>query len=49
MTRADKEDTDSLAFWHRQKWDQSMVVFAIYSDLPNEPALQAVWDNYQVS
>ena len=41
----DKDDTLSYDFWNGQKWNQEMVVYAIYSD-PGDEVEKAVWDRY---
>jgi len=45
MTRVDKDDRLSVDFWNDQKWNQEMVIYAIYSD-PGDEAEQATWDQY---
>lgn len=46
FTRMDKNDQVWIDFWHAQKWDQDMIIFAIYSN-PGDDEAQAVWDSYQ--
>lgn len=45
MTRVDKENKLSCDFWDSQKWNQEMIIYAIYSD-PDDEAEQAVWDRF---
>jgi len=36
------------AFWQSLGWENDMTIYSIYSDVPGDPALQRVWDEYQV-
>jgi len=45
-TRVDVDEPDRLSFWNTLKWSQDTVNFTIYDNLPSDPDLQAVWDNY---
>lgn len=44
--RVDLEEAEQLSFWESLGWSNDMTVYAIYSNVPTEPKLQAVWDNY---
>ncbi len=36
------------AFWQSLGWENDMTIYSIYSNVPGDPALQRVWDEYQV-
>ncbi len=35
------------AFWQSHGWENDMTIYSIYSNVPGDPALQNVWDEYQ--
>jgi ribosomal protein S18 acetylase RimI-like enzyme len=40
------DDSEAMAFWRAAGWDQDTVLFALYADVPGDPALQAIWDDF---
>ena len=41
------EEEDLRAFWQSLQWENDMTIYSIYSDVPGDPNLQRVWDEYQ--
>lgn len=42
------EEERLRAFWQALGWENDMTIYSIYSNVPGDPALQRVWDDYQV-
>jgi hypothetical protein len=42
------EEEELRAFWQSLGWENDMTIYSIYSNVPGDPALQSVWDGYQV-
>ncbi|MEO8972402.1 MAG: GNAT family N-acetyltransferase [Ktedonobacteraceae bacterium] len=45
-----KECPDEKAlrtFWQSLGWENDMTIYSIYSDVPGDPILQSVWNEYQ--
>lgn len=43
----DPECVESAAFWQSLGWDNDMTIFSIYSNVPGDPRLQRIWDEYR--
>ncbi len=41
------EEEELRAFWQMLGWENDMTIYSIYSDVPGDPILQQVWDEYQ--
>jgi hypothetical protein len=41
------EEPEQRAFWHSLGWVNDSTIYAIYSSVPGDPALQHVWDEYR--
>ncbi len=41
------EEGAQRAFWQSLGWENGMTIYSIYSNVPGDPALQRVWDQYQ--
>ncbi|HEX9134391.1 MAG TPA: GNAT family N-acetyltransferase [Ktedonobacteraceae bacterium] len=41
------EEGELRAFWRSLGWENDMTIYSIYSDVPGDPTLQSVWDEYQ--
>ncbi len=41
-------EEEQRAFWQSLGWQNDMTTFSIYSNVPGDPPLQRVWDEYQV-
>lgn len=46
-TLIDVEEPAQMAFWKQLNWSPDMMRFSVYSNVPADPDLQAVWDSYQ--
>jgi Acetyltransferase (GNAT) family len=42
------KEGEQRAFWQSLGWENDMTIYSIYSDVPGDPPLQRVWDEYQV-
>lgn len=42
------KEGEQRAFWQSLGWENDMTIYSIYSNVPGNPALQHVWDGYQV-
>ena len=42
------EEEELRAFWHELGWDNDMTIYSIYSNVPGDPDLQRIWDEYLV-
>lgn len=40
------EEGEQRAFWQSLGWENDMTIYSIYSNVPGEPTLQRVWDEY---
>ena len=47
-TKVAVDEPDTMQFWHRLGWSQDTANFSIYSNVPANPELQGVWDNFPV-
>jgi Acetyltransferase (GNAT) family len=43
------EEGEQRAFWQSLGWENDMTIYSIYSDVPGNPTLQHVWDEYRAS
>ena len=41
------EEGEPRSFWQSLGWENDMTIFSIYSNVPGDPALQRIWDEYQ--
>ncbi|HLI88317.1 MAG TPA: GNAT family N-acetyltransferase [Ktedonobacteraceae bacterium] len=41
------EEPEQRAFWQSLGWVNDMTIYSIYSDVPGDPALQRVWNEYR--
>jgi hypothetical protein len=41
------EEGDLRSFWNSLGWENDMSLYSIYSNVPGDPALQRIWDEYQ--
>lgn len=41
------DEAEQRSFWQSLEWENDMTIFSIYSNVPGDPALQHVWDEYQ--
>lgn len=41
------DEAELRAFWQSLGWENAMSIFSIYSNVPGDPTLQHVWDEYQ--
>jgi ribosomal protein S18 acetylase RimI-like enzyme len=41
------EEAEQRVFWQSLGWENDMTIYSIYSNVPGNPALQRVWDEYQ--
>ena len=41
------EEGELRPFWNSLEWENDMTIFSIYSNVPGDPALQRIWDEYQ--
>jgi hypothetical protein len=41
------DEPEQRAFWQSLGWVNDMTIYSIYSDVPGDPALQRVWDEYR--
>ena len=41
------EEAEQRAFWQSLGWENDMTIYSIYSNVPGDPTLQQVWDEYQ--
>ncbi len=41
------EEEELRAFWQSLGWENDMTIFSIYSNVPGDPALQRIWNEYQ--
>lgn len=46
-TRVATDEPGERTFWRSLGWDNTMTIFSIYSNVPGDPRLQQVWDEYQ--
>ena len=42
------KEGEQRAFWQSLGWENGMTIYSIYSNVPGDPPLQRVWDEYQV-
>lgn len=43
----DCPEAESRAFWQSLGWENDMTIYSIYSNVPGDPALQRIWDEYR--
>ena len=43
------EEEEQRAFWQSLGWENDMTIYSIYSNVPGDPALQRVWNEYQAN
>jgi Acetyltransferase (GNAT) family len=43
------EEEEQRAFWQSLGWENDMTIYSIYSNVPGDPALQRIWNEYQAS
>jgi hypothetical protein len=41
------EEEELRAFWQSLGWENDMTIYSIYGNVPGDPTLQSVWDEYQ--
>src|SRR5713101_11951 len=41
------EEGELRSFWNSLEWENDMTIFSIYRNVPGDPALQRIWDEYQ--
>ena len=41
------EEEELRAFWRSLGWENDMTIFSIYSNVPGDPALQRIWNEYR--
>jgi hypothetical protein len=41
------EEAEQRAFWQSLGWENDMTIYSIYSNVPGDPRLQRVWDEYR--
>jgi hypothetical protein len=41
------KEGEQRAFWQSLGWENDMTIYSIYSNVPGDPALQRIWDEYQ--
>lgn len=41
------DENELRTFWQSLGWENDMTIYSIYSDVPGDPVLQRVWDEYQ--
>jgi ribosomal protein S18 acetylase RimI-like enzyme len=41
------EEEELRSFWQSLGWENDMTIYSIYSNVPGDPALQYIWDEYQ--
>lgn len=41
------EEEEQRIFWQSMGWENDMTIYSIYSNVPGDPTLQHVWDEYQ--
>jgi hypothetical protein len=42
------KEKDQQIFWQSLGWENDMTIYSIYRNVPGDPTLQHVWDEYQV-
>lgn len=42
------EEKTLRTFWQSLGWENDMTIYSIYSDVPGDPVLQSIWNEYQV-
>lgn len=43
------EEEEQRTFWQSLGWENDMTIYSIYSNVPGDPALQHVWNEYQAN
>ena len=43
------EEAEQRAFWQSLGWENDMTIYSIYSNVPGDPALQHIWDEYNTA
>jgi len=43
------EEEELRVFWQLLGWENDMTIYSIYSNVPGDPVLQRVWDEYQAN
>lgn len=43
------DEGEQRAFWQSLEWENDMTIYSIYSNVPGDPDLQRVWDEYHVA
>lgn len=43
------EEAELRAFWLSLGWENDMTIYSIYGNVPGDPALQCVWDEYKAN
>ncbi len=41
------EEGELRSFWNLLGWENDMTLYSIYSNVPGDPVLQRIWDEYQ--
>lgn len=41
------KEGEQRAFWRSLGWENDMTTYSIYSNVPGDPVLQRIWNNYQ--
>ncbi len=41
------EEGELRSFWNSLGWENDMSLYSIYSNVPGDPVLQGIWDEYQ--
>jgi hypothetical protein len=41
-------EVEQRSFWQALGWENGMTIYSIYSNVPGDPSLQRVWDEYQL-
>lgn len=41
------EEKTLRTFWQSLGWENDMTIYSIYSDVPGDPVLQSIWNEYQ--
>lgn len=43
------EEEEQRAFWQSLDWENDMTIYSIYSNVPGDPTLQRIWNEYQAN
>ncbi len=43
------EEEEQRAFWQSLGWENDMMIYSIYSNVPGDATLQRVWDEYKAN